>query len=57
MNCAELLALLTLGAVTPYLAEAASRWIKPHGKHKTGAHAPRWFRGGRRQAKHDAGRA
>ena len=27
MECNELLALLTLGAVAPYLAEAAVRWI------------------------------
>jgi hypothetical protein len=27
MKCHELLALLTLAAVAPYLIEAASRWI------------------------------
>ena len=27
MECNEFLALLTLGAVAPYLAEAAVRWI------------------------------
>ena len=51
MNCAELLALLTLGAVAPYLAEAASRWIRHSGPHKTGAPAPRWFSAARKQAK------
>ena len=44
MDCNELLLLLTLGAVAPYLAEAASSWLACHGRHKTGAHAPRWFR-------------
>lgn len=28
MECTEFLALLTLGAVAPYLAEAVVRWIK-----------------------------
>jgi len=33
MDCNELLALLTLGALAPYLAEAASRWIKRPSRH------------------------
>lgn len=40
MDCNELLLLLTLGAVAPYLAEAASSWLASSGRHKTGAHAP-----------------
>lgn len=44
MDSNELLILLTLGAVAPYLAEAAISRIAPHTGHKTGAHAP----GGRR---------
>ena len=40
MECNELLAVLTLGAVAPYLAEAAVRWIKDSATHanRTGAH-------------------
>ena len=40
MDCNELLILLTLGAVAPYLAEAASSWLASTGRHKTSAHAP-----------------
>ena len=43
MDCNELLILLTLGAVAPYLAEAAIRRIRPGGGHQTGAHAPAGF--------------
>jgi len=48
MDCNELLLLLTLGAVAPYLAEAASSWLACPGRHKTGAHAPRGARCGNR---------
>jgi len=44
MDCNELLLLLTLGAVAPYLAEAASSWLVSTGRHKRGAHAPRGVR-------------
>ena len=50
MDCNELLLMLTLGAVAPYLAEAASSWLACLGRHKTGAHAPRWFGGSSTQA-------
>lgn len=40
MDCNELFILLTLGAVAPYLAEAAISRIAPRAGHKTGAHAP-----------------
>ena len=43
MDCNELLILLTLGAVAPYLAEAAISRIRPGG-HQTGAHAPAGLR-------------
>ena len=41
MECNELLALLTLGAIAPYLTEAVVRWI--------GAHTMRAAPGGARQ--------
>ena len=44
MECNELLLLLTLGAVAPYLAEAAISRIRHPAGHKTGAHAPRRVR-------------
>ena len=44
MDCNELLILLTLGAVAPYLAEAAISRIRPGGGHQTGAQAPAGFR-------------
>ena len=44
MDCNELLILLTLGAVAPYLAEAASSWLAGSGRPQTGAHAPSGFR-------------
>ena len=44
MDCNELLILLTLGAVAPYLAEAAISRIRPGGRHQTGAHAPAGLR-------------
>lgn len=44
MDCNELLMLLTLGAVAPYLAEASIRWIRFAGKPRSGAGAPAWFR-------------
>ena len=43
MDCNELLILLTLAAVAPYLAEAAISWIRPGGVHQTGANAPAGF--------------
>jgi hypothetical protein len=44
MDCNELLILLTLGAVAPYLAEAAISRIRLGGGHQTGARAPAGFR-------------
>lgn len=44
MDSNELLILLTLGAVAPYLAEAAISRITPRTGHKTGARAPAGFR-------------
>jgi hypothetical protein len=40
MKCYELLALLTLAAVAPYLIEAASRWLPRTVKRIIGARAP-----------------
>ncbi len=40
MKCHELLALLTLAAVAPYVIEAASRWIPQTFKRIRGALAP-----------------
>lgn len=42
MDCDELLALLTLAAVAPYLAEAATRWIKAGERCKKDADAHSW---------------
>lgn len=44
MDSNELLILLTLGAVAPYLAEAAISRIRPGGGHQTGARAPAGLR-------------
>ena len=44
MDSNELLILLTLGAVAPYLAEAAISRITPRTGHKTGARAPAGLR-------------
>lgn len=41
MDWDELLALLTLGAVAPYLTVAAGDWLKKADSHSRGAHAPR----------------
>ena len=40
MDLNELLALMTLGAVAPYVTAAAACWLKHSGKHSTGADAP-----------------
>ena len=40
MKCYELIALLTVGAVAPYVIEAASRWIQGAVKRCIGARAP-----------------
>ena len=40
MDWNELLALLTLGAVAPYVTAAAACWIRSPGKPSTGADAP-----------------
>ena len=40
MDSTELLALLTLAAVAPYITAAASCWIRRSGKPSTGANAP-----------------
>ena len=40
MKCHELLALLTLAAVAPYVIEATSRWIPRTFKRIRGALAP-----------------
>ena len=44
MESNELLALLTISAVAPYLAEAAVRWIKNSAAHASRAGAPVWCR-------------
>jgi hypothetical protein len=40
MDCNDLLILLTLGAVAPYLAEAAISRIRPNGAHQAKTNAP-----------------
>ncbi|MCX7162495.1 MAG: hypothetical protein WCI19_08605 [Betaproteobacteria bacterium] len=40
MDLNELLALMTLGAVAPYVTAAAACWIKRSGEPPTGADAP-----------------
>ena len=44
MDSNELIILLTLGAIAPYLAEAAISRIAPRAGHKTGARAPNGLR-------------
>jgi hypothetical protein len=41
MDLNELLALMTLGAVAPYVTVAFTDWIGRAGRHSTGADAPR----------------
>ena len=41
MDLNELLALMTLGAVAPYVTTAAASWLWRSGKPPTGADAPR----------------
>lgn len=40
MDLDELLALLTLGAVAPYVTVAFTDWIGRSGRHSVGANAP-----------------
>jgi hypothetical protein len=40
MDWYDLYALLVIGAVAPYVTEAAISWLMRFGKHKDGANAP-----------------
>jgi hypothetical protein len=40
MDATEILAMLTLAAVTPYVTVAAASWIRRPGRPSTGADAP-----------------
>jgi hypothetical protein len=40
MDATEILAMLTLAAVAPYVTEAAASWIRRSGRPSTGADAP-----------------
>jgi len=54
MDLNELLALMTLGAVAPYVTAAAACWIKRSGEPPTGADAPTWCHF-RKRRQHPAG--
>ncbi len=43
-NCLELLVLVTIGAVSPYVVVAVVTWSQQLGKHNFGANAPSWLR-------------
>lgn len=40
MDWDELLSLVTLGAVFPYVTAAAAKWLRTTAKHSSGANAP-----------------
>jgi len=44
MEAEELLSLMTLGAIAPYILEAFLHWARRVTKSGFGANAPTWFR-------------
>lgn len=44
MNAEELLSLMTIGAVAPYIVVAAPGWVRRVTRLAFGAHAPGWSR-------------
>jgi hypothetical protein len=44
LNCLELLALITAGAVAPYVFVALITWLQRSDRPSLGADAPMWFR-------------